>query len=83
MLLTLNLTTDRESPPLQPQIFPLLVALITGGALLYATGDMPKFGDPNSAIHLSPYSATPYYLQESYADAHIPNVVTTVLGSYR
>ncbi len=44
MLITLNLTTDRESDPIQPKIFPLIVALITGGALLYATMDMPILG---------------------------------------
>ena len=79
MLLTLNLTTDRESPPIEPKIFPLIVALITGGALLYATGDMPKFGDPNSAIHISEYSAAPHYIYQSYGESHIPNLVTTVI----
>lgn len=81
MMIVLNLTNDKESPPVQPKIFPLLVALLTGGVLIYATKDMPAFGDPEAFIHQS--KTTQHYLFESYNESHIPNVVTTVLASYR
>jgi multicomponent Na+:H+ antiporter subunit B len=81
MLVTLNLTTDKESKPLKPSMFPLVVALVTGGALLYATGDMPHFGSAAAHIHNSPTAE--HYVQNSYGDSHIPNIVTTVLASYR
>ena len=81
MMIVLNLTSDRESTPVKPKIFPLLVALLTGGILIYATRDMPAFGDPDAFIHQS--KTTQHYLFESYNDSHIPNIVTTVLASYR
>lgn len=81
MLLVLNLTTDKESSAIQPRIFPLVVALLVGGALIYATQDMPNFGDPNAPIHRS--ATADHYINKSYDDSHIPNIVTTVLASYR
>ena len=81
MMIVLNLTKDKESPPIQPTIFPLLVSLLTGGVLIYATKDMPAFGDPDAYIHHS--KTTYHYLFNSYDQSHIPNVVTTVLASYR
>ncbi|MEC8278095.1 MAG: DUF4040 domain-containing protein [Myxococcota bacterium] len=81
MLVTLHLTTDKESPPVKPQTLPLLVSLLTGGALLYATADFPAFGIADAPIHTSATAA--HYIHQSYADSHIPNIVTTVLASYR
>lgn len=81
MLIVLNLTSDRESKPTEAKVFPLLVALITGAALIYATQDMPHFGDPNAYIHQS--ATTDHYVNKSFDDSHIPNIVTTVLASYR
>ena len=81
MMIVLNLTKDKESPPIEPTIFPLLVSLLTGGVLIYATKDMPAFGDPDAYIHHS--KTTYHYLFNSYDQSHIPNVVTTVLASYR
>ena len=51
MLGTLALTRRRESRP--PRLSPmgLVVIAVTGGALIYATPDMPKFGDPNAPSH--------------------------------
>jgi len=81
MMLVLNLTTDKESSPIEPKVFPLVVALVTGGVLLYATQDMPHFGDPNAYIHTS--ATANHYIHNSYGESHIPNLVTTVLASYR
>ena len=81
MMITLWLTTDRESNAQKVSVFPLVVSLITGGALLYATQDMPEFGSIDAHIHTS--KTAEHYLQKSYDDSHIPNIVTTVLASYR
>ena len=81
MMMVLNLTSDRESKPTQAKAFPMLVALITGAALLYATQDMPHFGDPNAYIHQS--ATADHYINKSFDESHIPNIVTTVLASYR
>lgn len=61
-------------------ILPLIVVTITGGALMYATLDMPHYGNPDAPAH---NHVAPRYLQQSYDEIHIPNVVTSVLASYR
>ncbi|MBM74545.1 MAG: cation:proton antiporter [Proteobacteria bacterium] len=81
MLITLWLTSDKESNVAKDNVFPLVISLLLGGALFYATADMPHFGSPSANIHQSPTAQ--YYVQESYSDGHIPNIVTTVLASYR
>lgn len=81
MLMVLHLTADKETHNNQVAVFPLLISVICGGVLLYATQDMPHFADPNAYIHQS--LTADHYLNQSYDDSHIPNIVTTVLASYR
>jgi multicomponent Na+:H+ antiporter subunit B len=59
---------------------PLAVVLITGAVLVYATIDMPVFGDPNSAPNS--YVGAQYMARLAH-DIDIPNAVTAVLASYR
>ena len=59
---------------------PLRLSRSIGGVLLYATIDLPGFGDANSPANM--YLAQEY-LQRNYPDIGIPNVVTSVLASYR
>ena len=81
MLATLALTTDTEKRgPADIQILPLAVVLVTGALLVYATLDMPSFGDPSAPVH---QHVAPRYLEESPKATGIPNVVTSVLASYR
>lgn len=61
-------------------LLPLLLALATGAALIYGTLDMPRYGDPNAPIHLH---VAPDYLADSVKQTTVPNVVTSVLASYR
>lgn len=82
MLGALALTRAREKPvPRARTVRALIVTLITGGALIYATLDMPHFGSADTPVHNHPLRA--HYLEESYHEIHIPNVVTSVLASYR
>jgi len=66
--------------PARRPVFPLVVVLITGAILIYGTLDMPPYGDPDNPIH---QHVAPRYLEESEHEIGIPNVVTSVLASYR
>ena len=61
-------------------LMPLLVVVCTGIVLIYATFDMPYFGNPAAPIH---QHVAPRYLTESAEEVGPPNVVTSVLASYR
>jgi multicomponent Na+:H+ antiporter subunit B len=80
MLSAVALTSDREKTPRHTPLLPLAVVGATGAALLYGTVDMPRFGDPGAPAQR--YVA-PHYLQDTPAEIGIPNVVTSVLASYR
>ena len=56
------------------------VCVAAGALLVFAALDLPAFGDPNAPAQLH---VAPRYLEESGTLLHIPNVVTTVLASYR
>ena len=58
----------------------LAVVGLTGAALVWGTLDMPAFGDPAAPIH---HHVASVYLAESGQAIGIPNVVTSVLASYR
>ena len=80
MLATLALTTRKEKTSRRLAPIPLLVVVITGAALVYGTLDMPRYGDPTAAIH---QHVAPRYLERAPRETGIPNVVTSVLASYR
>lgn len=63
-----------------PALLPLLVVVVTGALLVYATLGLPPVGDPNAPIH---GYLSPGYLEGAYKDIGVPNVVTAVLASYR
>lgn len=77
MLLTAR--TAKADKPFS-RIAPFLVVLVTGALLIYATVDLPAFGDPqspaNAGVGLD-------YLQRHYGEMGFPNVVTSILASYR
>jgi multicomponent Na+:H+ antiporter subunit B len=80
MLGTLALVGHQEHKPKRRPILPLFVVAVTGGVLVYGTLDMPSFGDPGNPIH---HHVAPHYLEESRHEIGVPNVVTSVLASYR
>lgn len=81
MLGTLALTNSEEKPvPPRNMLAALTVVSITGAVLIYGTLDMPHFGDPNAPIH---HHVAPRYLNDSGTEIGVPNVVTSVLASYR
>ena len=76
----LGLTTSHESRPATHGLSAKLVVIATGLMLAYGVLDMPDFGDPEAPIH---QYVAPYYIEASDEDLHIPNVVTSILASYR
>ncbi|MEM9684287.1 MAG: DUF4040 domain-containing protein [Pseudomonadota bacterium] len=80
MLGALALTKSEEKPRSRSVVLPLLTVVVTGAMLIYATLDMPLYGDPNAPIHTH---VAPVYLADSIEKTTVPNVVTSVLASYR
>lgn len=81
MIGTLALTSDRENAtPNVKAVKGFLVCAFVGAALVYASFDMPAFGDPDAPAH---NHVAPRYLSESFNEIGLPNVVTSVLASYR
>jgi len=58
----------------------LAVTMAVTGLLIYGTFDMPRLMDPANApnVHL-----VPYFLDYTYKDTGVINVVTAILASYR
>ena len=81
MLRTLALTKTRaDRQHNRPAVVPLLIVLAIGGALVYGTFDMPRYGDPEAPIH---QHMAPRFLEQSPEEVGVPNIVTAVLASYR
>lgn len=59
---------------------PLLVVFTTGALLIFGTSDLPRLGDPDAPIHKH---VAPRYIEDSPEEIGIPNMVTSVLASYR
>ncbi len=81
MLSVLYLTKSRESVPAHTPLVPLFLALGVCIMLLLGTAGLPPFGSADTPVNASPVST--YYLTNSLADTGVPNVVTSVLASYR
>lgn len=81
MLGTLALTSRKEKVKPGPvSLLPLGVVAVTGLCLVYGTLDMPYLGDPEAPIH---QHVAPRYIEQSYEEIGLPNIVTSVLASYR
>ncbi len=82
LMLSAMLLADRESRPVPMgrQIGPLLICIFAAFAMFYALPDMATYGDQYSPANT--YVGHDY-VDRTYEEIHIPNVVTAVLGSYR
>lgn len=80
MLAAVAIVGGRSKRPEHRPLLPLIVVAVTGAALVYGTIDMPPFGDADNPIHRH---VADRYLGESKEEIGIPNVVTSVLASYR
>jgi multicomponent Na+:H+ antiporter subunit B len=80
MFVTLSMTGRFQREPNSLSGASLALVVAVGTLLVYASFDMPVFGAPDAPVHLH---VAPRYLNDSMAEIGIPNVVTSVLASYR
>lgn len=80
MLGSLALVKKHEALPSRLSLPALVICIITGAGLMFAVSDMPNFGDPSAPVH---NHVAPRYIQQSPQEIGIPNMVTSVLASYR
>ena len=79
MLAAIALTTSEEKVVKSGRLLGLAVAIGVGAVLIYGTMDLPAFGDAAAPIH---HHVAPKYIA-SPGEFDIPNMVATVLASYR
>ena len=80
MLVAITMTGRSEHPVRHKPLLALAVVVITGGLLIYGTLDMPYFGMAEAPIH---QHVAPRYINDSMQEIGVPNIVTSVLASYR
>lgn len=80
LLATLLLVGHEEKPQTSRHLLPLLVVALTGACLVFGTLDMPAYGDASAPIH---HHVAPRYIHDSGHEIGVPNIVTSVLASYR
>jgi len=79
-LAVLALAGREERPAQGHNLLALGVVVATGACLIYAAGDLPDFGGADNPVQVH---VAPYYIEQTYADIGIPNMVAAVLASYR
>lgn len=80
MLVTIAMTGRSEHPVRHKPFLALAVVIITGSLLIYGTLDMPYFGSAQAPVH---QHVAPRYINDSIEEVGVPNIVTSVLASYR
>lgn len=59
----------------------LIVVILLGGLLIYASNDFPSWGSSQTPANQSKLSN--YYITSIYDDTQVPNMVTAILADYR
>ncbi len=80
MLVVITMTGRDEKATRHKPLSALLIVTVTGGLLIYGTLDMPYFGSADAPIH---NHISPRYINDSMQEIGVPNIVTSVLASYR
>lgn len=62
------------------KLIPLALVTLTGFALVWGTLDIPAYSDPAAPIH---HHVAPRFIEDSPHEIGIPNMVASVLASYR
>jgi multicomponent Na+:H+ antiporter subunit B len=78
----LSFTKHEQKKRSHDSLIALVFVVITGGVLIYGTLDMPHYGDANSAAQTHPELAV-RFIEVSGSEVGPPNIVTSVLASYR
>lgn len=58
----------------------VLACIFFWAILVYGVPDLPNFGDPNAPANKH---VAPRYVEGSYKESGVPNIVTAVLANYR
>ncbi len=78
----LALTRSKEAVTPSSRSWPaLVVTLVFGATMIHASLDLPPFGSPDNPVHSHP--VTQVFLEDSAKEIGVPNVVTSILASYR
>lgn len=80
MFATLAITGRFQKESKNVSVASLVLVFVVGALLILATQELPAFGDPDAPAH---QHVAPRYLNDSMEEVGIPNVVTSVLASYR
>jgi multicomponent Na+:H+ antiporter subunit B len=80
MLVAITMTGRSENPARHKPVLALAVVIVTGSLLIYGTLDMPYFGLAQDPVH---QHVAPRYINDSMQEIGVPNIVTSVLASYR
>jgi len=80
MLVAITMTGRSEHPVRHKPVLALVVVVVTGSLLIYGTLDMPYFGSVTAPVH---QHVAPQYINDSMQQVGVPNIVTSVLASYR
>jgi len=78
----LSFTRQKQEPVKRDSVVGLIFVVITGGVLIYGTLDMPHYGRADSPAQAHPELAV-RFIEESGSEVGPPNIVTSVLASYR
>lgn len=82
LLGALSLTEHEQKPQQHNNILPIVIVIITGALLIYGTLDLPDYGAADSPANAHPELAG-RFINESRTETGVPNIVTSVLASYR
>jgi len=82
LLGALSFTKHEQKPRGNDSWLALAFVVVTGGLLIYGTLDMPHYGSSDSAAQTHPDLAV-RYIEQSGSEVGPPNIVTSVLASYR
>jgi len=78
----LSFTKHEQKPRGHDSWVALVFVMITGGLLIYGTLDMPRYGSAESPAQTHPELAK-RFIEQSGDEVGPPNIVTSVLASYR
>ena len=82
LLGALSYTTHEQKPLRHSNIPALIFVCLTGALLIYGTLDMPGYGSADAPTQQHPQLAK-RFIEQSGDEIGVPNIVTSVLASYR
>lgn len=80
MICVLHYTKRNEAHSKHNPSLAIITSLVVGGLLIYGTYGLPPFGASETPLH---EHISNQYLVRSIPETGVPNVVTSVLASYR